>query len=216
MLATLLGMPGTLAEGRWRIGPDEIGARLSFRGKVQELYSIPMTATSPESWTRWGKTGDQYAGKGVGRALGIPGFSSDGVSYTAQLLHRRPVNLSNDVLLVRTSPQGTAVLAGKGAAVPGVDGAVLPGLKFKKFADPIAGANGSTAFGATVAGPGVPAPNRSGLWFARGDNLVKMLARAGELAPGGGRWASFQSLVLPDGPQSGPLFTIAGCWGLTR
>jgi hypothetical protein len=211
ILATLIAMRGTLAEGRWRTGPAEIGVRLSFPGKAQALYTIPMTATSPASWTIWGKTGDQYSGQGEAQTFGVPGFGSDGVSFAAQLVRGRPLTVtrSNDVALVRTSSQGTAVLAGKSGPVPGVDGAPLPGLIFKKFADPISGANGSTAFSATVAGPGVHASNRAGLWFAAGDNIVRMLARSGELAPGGGRWAAFQSLVLPDGAQSGPMFTAS-------
>jgi hypothetical protein len=210
ILATLIAMRGTLAEGRWRTGPAEIGVRLSFPGDAQALYTIPMTATSPASWTIWGKTGDQ-SGPGEVQTFGVPGFSADGVSYAAQLVRGRPITVtaSNDVALVRTSSQGSAVLAGKSGPVPGVDGAPLPGLIFKKFADPISGANGSTAFSATVAGPGVQAANRAGLWFAASDNIVRMLARAGELAPGGGRWAAFQSLVLPDGAQSGPIFTAS-------
>jgi hypothetical protein len=36
-----------------------------------------------------------------------------------------------------------------------------------------------------------------------------MLARAGEPAVGGGRWAAFQSLVLPNGAESGPIFTAS-------
>jgi hypothetical protein len=208
VLSTLVGVNGTLAEGRWRTGPDQIGVRLSFPGKSQQLYSIPRTAISSESWTAWGRTGDQLGSQGKTRAFGIPGFSIDGVSYTAQL------SRGKNVALVRKSSQGAAVLASKGGLVPGVDGNPLPGLKFKKFADPIAGANGSTAFSATVAGNGVPAANRSGLWFAAGDNVVKMLARAGDPAPGGGLWESFQSLVLPDGPKSGPLFTASLATGV--
>ena len=34
-----------------------------------------------------------------------------------------------------------------------------------------------------------------------------MLARSGDPASGGGRWALFESLALLDGAQSGPLFT---------
>jgi hypothetical protein len=100
------------------------------------------------------------------------------------------------------------MLSGKGRPAPGVDGAALPGgLTFKKTADPIAGAAGRTAFAGTLAGLGVKTTNRAGLWFTASDGSLRMLARAGELAPGGGRWAAFESLVLPDGPQSGPLFT---------
>jgi hypothetical protein len=36
-----------------------------------------------------------------------------------------------------------------------------------------------------------------------------MLARVGDVAPGGGQWSAFDSLVLPDGPNSGPIFTAS-------
>jgi hypothetical protein len=154
VLGTLVGMRGTLAEGRWRTGPDEIGVRLSFPGKNQALYAIPLGATSPTGWTSWGKTGDELSTQGQVRTFGVPGFSPSGVAYVGQLL--------NNVLMVRTSAQGSALLATKSGAVPGFDGAPLPGLKFKKFADPIGGADEKTAFGATISGPGVNGLNRAG------------------------------------------------------
>ena len=209
VVGTLLAVRGTLAEGRWRVGPAAIGVRLSFAGKSQALYSIPTTATSPDGWTFWRKTGDQFANQEEVRSFGLPGFAPDGVSYAAQLVRGRPITISssNDVVLVRETTQGVALIASKGGSVPDPEGALLPGLTFAKFIDPIAGATNGTAFAATIAGPGVNATNRSGLWFAASDGTLRMVARAGELAPGGGRWSSFQSLALPDGPQSGPLFT---------
>ena len=78
-------------------------------------------------------------------------------------------------------------------------------MTFHKFSSPVAGSTGSTAFAATIKGPGIR--SEAGLWYAAPEVPLRMLARAGQPAPGGGVWTGFDALVLPDGPTSGPIFT---------
>jgi hypothetical protein len=218
LLGTLIGAKGTLAENRWRAGADAIGVRLSFSGKTQAVYTIPTSATGPDQWILWAQSGDAIASRGAARTFGLPGFGPDNVAYTTQLAP--PAAKANDTLLLRENALAVDLLAVESGPVPGPEATPLPGLRFKQFLDPISGANGQLAFIATIAGPGVRASNRSGIWFAGSDGVLRLLARAGDPAPGGGRWAAFESLALPDGNESAPLFTatlaIDGGAGISR
>jgi hypothetical protein len=209
VLATLISVPGTAAEGRWRSGDDAIGVRLTFAGKKQALYTVPATASGTEEWVAWIQTGDLLADAAQVRSFGVPGFGSDGVAFTVQLkvTPNQQVSAINDTSVFRATTSGLRQLARVGDLAAGADGAEIAGVRYKKFGDPIAGPNGSTAFAAILEGEGVTASNRSGLWLGGSDGAVRELARTGALAPGGGTWTAFESLVFPDGPQSGPMFT---------
>jgi hypothetical protein len=71
-----------------------------------------------------------------------------------------------------------------------------------------------------VSGQGARGANRTGLWFSSGADPLRLIARGGESAPGGGHWASFDSLALPDGAESAPVFTatlaVEGGAGITK
>jgi hypothetical protein len=222
VLGTLIGARGTLAESRWRAGQDAIGVRLTLDGKTQAVYTIPSDAASSDQWTLWAQTGDDCVARGKAATFGLPGFGPDGAAYTTQLLRERfgAVAKSNDTLLLREKTENMDLLADESGTVPGQDGAPLAGLRFKQFLDPVAGAGGRIAFIGTVTGAGVRGSNRTGIWFAAADGSVRLLARTGDLAPGGGRWASFESLALPDGVESAPLFTgllaVDGGAGISR
>ncbi|MHA3775381.1 DUF7453 family protein [Verrucomicrobiota bacterium sgz303538] len=201
VIGTLVASPGTTAEGRWRSGAESIGVRLSLTTKEQALYTIPLSAASPADWTLWSKTGETVPGKGNIKSFGLPGFGPGSVAFTGV------TDASKAQVLLQATPEGVTVLVAKGDPVPATDGIPLTGLSFLKLSDPVTGAGERTAFTATLAGTGVKSSNRTGLWMRWADGIVRMLARAGDPAPGGGRWASFESLVFPDGAQSGPLFT---------
>jgi hypothetical protein len=91
--------------------------------------------------------------------------------------------------------------------VPDANGDPIPGLVFKKFAAPVEGAAARTAFEAVVDGETVSKANESGIWHTARDGNLKLVARAGDPALGGDFWEKFESLVLPDGLESGPIFT---------
>jgi hypothetical protein len=220
LLGTLIGAKGTLAENRWRADADAIGVRLTLAGKIQVVYTIPASATSPDEWTLWAQTGDDLAGRGKAATFGLPGFAPGALAYTTQLLRIGAVGKANDTLVLREDGTSTDLLADESGAVPGATGTPLPGLKFKKFLDPVAGLDGRTAFIGTVSGQGARGANRTGLWFSSGADPLRLIARGGESAPGGGHWASFDSLALPDGAESAPVFTatlaVEGGAGITK
>jgi hypothetical protein len=236
VIGTLVASKGTAAEGRWRADASAIGVRLTFLGKQQALYTIPASAATVGEWTLWSRSGDAITEPvaegeeprpvGTIQAFGLPGFSASGVAYSASFqLGVSPVfSNTNDTALLRETAAGPVLLAVEGAAARGSDGTPLLGANFKSFSDPVAGAERSAAFIGTLTGSGVTSSSKSGIWAADRAGVVRLLARTGELAPGGGAWSAFESLVLPDGPESGPLFVAKltgvpktssrGLWGV--
>lgn len=199
-ISTLLGAAGTLAEGRWRAGDQTIGVRLTFSDKTQTLYTIPTSASDPQQWQAWVSSGEVLGPPLAGASItgfGLPGFASAGPAFVTFLETDTP---RDRAALLRGASAGLTLLTREGAAAPGTEGA-----KFQAFSDPVSGSDGRTAFAAQLAG--VPRAIASGLWYAADGATLALLARVGDAAPGGGVWASFQSLALPDGPRSGPIFT---------
>ncbi len=212
-LATLVGSAGTLAEGRWRTGDQSCGVRLTFANGAQGLFSIPVAAASPAEWTAsgpWDAQGlrPQFVGSGAEweaaqfLSYGLPGFGKGSTAVRATL---KPgvggVTRADNVILFA----GGAEVARKGQLLAS-DGPTY----FADFADPVGGgALGRIAFAATLGGGGTTAADRASLWFVPGGIFLApvQIARANGNAPGGGTFARFTSLVLPDGPASTPLFT---------
>jgi hypothetical protein len=209
VLASLVSAAGTAAEARWRAGSGAIGVRLTFPGKEHALYTIPASAVGPEDWVLWAETGDALGSAGQARDLGLPGFGLDGVAFRAEteLSAMHDIKRANNIGVFRATSSGLGQLAKEADLARGSDGEVLENVRYKNFADPIAGPTGTAAFTATLQGAGVTTTNQSGVWLANKDTGVRLLARTGDVAPGGGRWSDFESLVFPDGPESGPIFT---------
>lgn len=206
-IASLVGLPGTLAEGRWRLDDSRLGARITFEDKSHAIYSFASDGTAA---ARWIGTADQLADPPLTdasvAALDFPGFGEQGPAFLAGLAPGTAgVEKTNDSTLFRADATGLSVLAREGDAAPGIE--ISPGTRatFKTFAAPVSGADGRLAFLATVAG--VKANVATGLWYAPDGETPALLARLGSAAPGGGKFATFASLALPDGPDSGPLFT---------
>ncbi|HEV7403190.1 MAG TPA: choice-of-anchor tandem repeat GloVer-containing protein [Chthoniobacteraceae bacterium] len=204
-LATLVALKGTVAEGRWRLDASHFGARLTLSDKSQALFSMPSSATmsTASEWTRYLGTGDPFGSFKVG-ALGFPGFGALGPATVVTLVSgAMPVDPAHNTLVVRSDAASDTVLARKGDPAPDAAGVAIPNAVFKSFGDPVSGSAGKTAFTATLGGV---TTGTSGIWYAADGVTLKQLARVGDLAPGGGRWASFVQLVLPDGAGSGPHF----------
>lgn len=205
IIATLVGVKGALAEARWRADDSSFGVRLTFSDKSQALYTIPVTATSPAQWTRWIGIGDSLAAPLVGALitkLGFPAFGSAGPSVLATFKSGvGGVTAKSDTAVVRIDSSGLVLLAREGSTPPGLASSVT----FKTLTDPVAGADGRTAFAATISG--VSAAFAKGIWYSADGETLTRIARTGGLAPRGGVFASFTSLALPDGPQRGPIFT---------
>ena len=209
VISALVGVKGALAEGRWRATGTSFGVRLTFADKTQALYTIPATATLPAQWTRWIGLGDTLVGAPLANVeiskLGFPAFGSDGpaVLATLQVGTGAPaVTTKDDTAIVRVDSGGLVLFAREGSLPPGLVGNTI---QFKTLSDPVSGANGRTAFAATISG--VNAAFSKGIWYAADGDTLAQLARTGLSAPGGGKFASFTNLALPDGATRGPLFT---------
>ncbi|MEA3208916.1 MAG: hypothetical protein QOE70_1973 [Chthoniobacter sp.] len=220
-LATLVGVKGFLAEGRWRLDDHTVGTRITDTEGNHLLYSIPDSASTTGDWILWAGTGDTLTSAPAGAKLttiGLPGFGSNGPAFLAHLLPGTgSVMLPKAAGIFRADNGGLSTLA-----LAGVTGAT-----FKTLSDPVSGAGKKTAFLATLANTS-PAL-ASGIWYAADGLTATPLAMAGQPAAGGGKWAAFQALVLPDGATSGPVFlatlaldknagitakTNAGLWAL--
>ncbi|MDB6152600.1 MAG: cell wall-binding protein, partial [Chthoniobacteraceae bacterium] len=204
VLGSLVGLPGTLADGRWLAGSDEqpaLGVRVTFSDKSQAIYMMPASGAA------WIKLVETNGDLGLG-SLGLPGFGPDGAAFTANFKAGTPnVTASNDTALFFSQGGVTTVLAREADLAPGSDGVAIPDTRFKTLSDPVAGAGRRGAFTGTVTGPNVKSTNSAGLWlFAPGTKGVRLLARAGDPAPGGGKWATFPSVVMSDAPDGGVIF----------
>ena len=209
ILGTLVGSKGTLAEGRWRVDEATTGVRLTFTDKSQALYAIPATAASPADWTLDAVTGPITTITGLNgqtiASFGLPGFGPDGFAVLANLaLVKGSVTAANNAALITgTGGASPILLARKGEPITAnANGAPLTGITIKRWSDPVVGDSGVVAFMLKATGKGVGA----GIGYSADGITWDLLANVGALAPGGGHWAGFTSLVLPDGADSGPIF----------
>jgi RHS repeat-associated protein len=209
-LTTLVGSPGTLADGRWRVDDSDFGIRVTLSNKSEAIFIVPATATSSTNWSLLAQTGAisgiTRLDGGVAASFGLPGFSNSTESHLVNLSTKGAgkVAAAGDVALT----SGTNLLAQKGSEAPDATGAPMNAVLFKTLSDPVSGANGAIAFEATLTGAAVNASNNSGIWFAANGVMPKLIARTGDSAPGGGHFAKFISMVLPvySTRSDGPVF----------
>ncbi len=208
-IAVLSGLAGTLAEGRWRVADDKIGVRITGADRSHHFFIVSSTSASATDWTPMvasGATLPAPAAGAVVKTFGLPGFGSDGPALPVTLtIGTAGITGPNDGAVIRAASGGLTVLAQERGSAPDATGAALSGVTFKAFKAPVSGRGGLAAFTATLKGARGTAAN--GVWQGTSDATLKLLARGGEAAPGGGKFASFTSLALPDGATSGPLFT---------
>jgi|GEM_PF-3682689 len=203
VIGSLVALPGTLGEGRWRATAQAFGVRVTFLDKGQQYFTVPATATSSADWISWNATNDPFQG-GLIKTLGFPGFGATGVSGVVTLKSGTSKILpTEDTLVIRSDSGGTTVLATEGDPAPDAAGVDIPGATFKAFGNPVCGAAGSTALTATLAG----VKGNTGIWYAADGVHLRQLARAGEPAPGGGKWTKFTQLALSDEAGGTPYFT---------
>ncbi len=206
IIGTLLGSAGTLGEGRWRADATTIGARLTFSDSTHALVSIPAATLDASGRTvaaSSGAAGSTIDGAKI-QTFGLPGFGPAGLAAAANLQTTAgAATTANDRAIFAANAAGISRLARESFAAAG-----LPPGTFKTLADPIAGASGGSAFVAGLTRAGLLAPVAS-VWFSPAGAAAKRIAEAGENAPGGGRFAAFSSLVLPDAAENGPAFTAS-------
>jgi glucose/arabinose dehydrogenase len=211
-ISTLVGSKGTLAEGRWRIGDTAIGVRLTFndKPKSQTIYRILAGSNGPGDWNEILSTGPA-SGLGVINgdtitSFGLPGFGPNSFGVLANLaVGTNNVTRTSNVAVVTSQLFGPlSVIHVKGDAIPAKsDLTPLTGVTVKAFSDPVIGIDRRIAYVLTGTGKGFG----TGIAYAEDGIAPKPIANVGASAPGGGHWASFLSLALPEGPTAGPIFT---------
>lgn len=200
-IATLVGQAGSLAEGRWRSGPDSIGVRITFTDRTQSLFIVPADAASPDDWLLLGQTGDDGAPDAPGAELlsfKLPAYAPQATLFES-LLRIGPGGVTardngavfDAVGVEMGGPITRRILARRARPAPS-----LPTSGLARFRATLAGiARGSTFIAQTTL-PG--AGSRDSIFDARADGQYQQIARIGDPAPGGGRFTRFVSVARPD------------------
>ncbi|MEQ1862310.1 MAG: FG-GAP repeat protein [Chthoniobacteraceae bacterium] len=221
IIATLVGQAGSLAEGRWRGGTNEIGMRLTFTDKTQALYLVPASATSPDDWLRIAQSGDAAGADVPGAELKsfmLPA-NAPGATVFDSLLRTGPGNITRknsravfDALGVETrGPISLRLLAQVAGPAPAQS-------NFQRLLNTLAGLGRAST---VIANSTLPGENRSRgtIYDARQDGQLVPIARLGGSAPEGGRFARFVSVAKPDGLGYGALVSallgVSGSEGVT-
>jgi hypothetical protein len=210
-LETLLPAPGSPAHGRWHTEGGAI-ARVTLADKrlviVQRLADdtlLPRLAVGSPA----------LAGAASWKVLGLPAVEpgGDAVVIKGQLKavagQLPAVTAKNDAVLALDpgNATGFTIFAREGTAPADAGGAT-----YASFLDPVVNVNQDVLFGATLAGSGVTAKNKTALFWGNADAPL-LLARSGAAAPDtvgnltGALWSKFTSAALPSGPNAGPVFT---------
>lgn len=200
-IATLVGQAGSLAEGRWRSGPNSIGVRLTFTDKSQALYIVPANATSTDDWLLLGQT-DDIASPDLDSAVKLLGFNLPAYAPQAtifeSLLRITPNFVTKkdngavfDAVGVEVGgPITRQLLARRARPVPSV-----PASNISRFRATLAGIARGSSF---VAQTTINSRSADSVFDARGDGVFRQVARIGDPAPGGGRFTRFTSIARPD------------------
>lgn len=206
IISALVNFPGTLGEGRWRAKSDAFGVRVTYLDRNQQCFTVPATAASPADWLPWVATLDPVSG-GLIKTLGFPGFGPSGVAAVVTLKSgASTIPVASDTMVIRQAAGNiTTILAVEGSPAPDAAGVDIPNSKFRTFGTPVCGADGRVAFTATLSG----VIGTTGIWYAPdgNTNALRQLARAGQPAPGGGKFAAFTQLAFADEPGGTPWFT---------
>ena len=213
-IGTLVGLKGTLAEGRWNqgVGPFAavFSARLSFLANRPEgIYLAFDSATDFSLVWNLVSVGDTLPAPLNGakiKSLGPTGCGDFVVVVLATLVRAAGfIDATNDVAVIRVDGDDpTEIFAIKGGIPPDGNGSGLNDA-FKTFGAPLMGKDEVVAFTATLArSTGAAA---TGIWQGQDAASLRLIARGADPAPAGGRFATFTSLVLPDGQDRGVIFT---------
>ncbi len=213
-LTTLVGSAGTLAEGRWRGGPDELGVRVIFAGGTQALYQVPADATGFGDWLLIAESGQDATPDLPGAKLerfNLPAYAPGAAIFESMLqLGLGGITRENNGAVF--DGQGAGLIEAIGLRrlvqqsnpVPSSAGNPAVGSRLSRTRSVLAGLDRAS----TVIGD-VTQPRQLGamtsIFDAREDGPLRQIARAGDPAPGGGCWDRFISVAKPDGQGRGAL-----------
>ncbi|MDB6151890.1 MAG: hypothetical protein JWL90_343 [Chthoniobacteraceae bacterium] len=213
-LATLVGVQGSLAEGRWRLDDHTIGVLMTLSDKNQVICSIPDTAEAADQWVIWKSTGTiAFPDDGFDDVLissfGLPAFGRDGVVCTAAIaVAPARISSASDTVVMRIEVPGRPQLVmQQGDFIPNLGSDHYGNLTVKTMSNPVQGRDGNLAFFGTLAGKGLNARNNTALFINLYGSQAYPIARIGKEAQGGGCWSRFISVVLPDLPSVKVVFT---------
>lgn len=196
MLGTVAGTPG---HGRHHLAAGIYEVRVTCTDKTVINFVIDATGAAPQ-FLPLAQTGQALVGGLVASVVGVPAGNALGESAFTETFKVAKGGA--------TSANNLGVLAGRGGAWELVarKGSTVQGkAKWATFADPVLNGDGAVAWTGTLSGA-TTATNTALAWSPLG-SAVQIVARNGSVAPGtgGGQFATFTSMALPDG--AGPLFT---------
>jgi len=143
-------------------------------------------------------------------ALGEPAVNASGaVAFTMSMTGHGATAKSNFAIALEGSANDNLPAR---TGFPAPDAAGAPGSAvFAKLSSPVLNNKDRIAFVGTLSGDGVTGSTNSGVW-SDADGTLKLVVREGDAAPGygGGKFASFDQIVLPDAGGVATLATLSG------
>jgi hypothetical protein len=156
-----------------------------------------------------GQAAPNYQNRAAFDSFGVPTYSGDNVgsAFKAKVHSRSPkqkLGTGVDLGVFARAPYGKMfLLTREGARAPGAGG-----LRFSSFDDPLMNDQFAIAFPASL--DNAPSGLNKGIWWRQPGGQLQLVAIAGGQPAGvanGAAWSGFQSVALPDGLASGPVFT---------
>ncbi len=214
-IATLASAPGSPGQGRWE-GPEGLIARVGFVDGVSAILTTTSSGTLTEVARNGGTvtlldpTGAVQATGAQWSKFGLPSLDlNGGTTFAAVLAAKVGGVTSNNATGIFRQESGSSqwtALVRMGEATGLSDSTV-----FSTFNDPVSNGAGTVAFIATqIAGTAKTTALWSSAVTGTGPSASRVLtqvAALGQTAPetGGGVFASFVSVALPEWQSAGPL-----------
>lgn len=194
-----------------------------IQGRLVDLFPMPgagqtLTVFSPTAAGFIGstilKTGDTHPAGGDFDTFGPPAVNAGGTCafrYTDQIGSAGLTAKNNTGIAVHDSSVFTG-LAFTGSAANDRSGAAS-NMLYAKLGEPVLNNHDRVAFIGTLANGvgGATSSTNTGVW-SNADGTLKLIAREGDEAPGygGGKFAKFDQIVLPDVGGVAMLATVSG------
>jgi hypothetical protein len=169
-------------------------------GDVAFLARLVGTSAPSFNESLWLQRADGQLHVIVGTNQPAPGASSPGATLTSIYSPRlnnagemtffatisdEQAGINNVGAVYTGAPNHLALVAREHDPAPGADGALFNFDRFD-FDQPVINHQGHIAFNARLEGPTVQGSNDTGLWSQGSDGVLKLVAREGDPAPGGG------------------------------
>jgi hypothetical protein len=203
-------------DGRWQ-GSGGVVVRVAAvktsdsKSKATAIVSISNTGTK-NAYFFTGQAAATPINEATYSDFGLPSTGFGTLRFAVKATLTSQPASSNTALIFSSNGTAFNAFAQKGVAT-GVTG--LPSeVKYADYTDPIVNTNSQVAFIATLAGSAadVKSTSNKAIIFGSPTGTLTSIARTGDPAPDASgtpsslNFASFTSLALPGGPNSGPIF----------